>query len=143
MSIWYDWKDDGNNPKEKEHRFGIVGQDFRQEKATYQAAKTLSEQLRGFRFKERLPLSDSRSYLLVFEKNGELRYAAWTSSKRRKQAKILGLHGVFWETDYLGRSRKRISTTKDGLFLELEEGPKYLLSVSAETASSDPGRAGR
>ena len=24
LSIWYDWRDDGDDPKEAEHRFGIV-----------------------------------------------------------------------------------------------------------------------
>jgi hypothetical protein len=61
LSIWYDWHDDGANPKEEEHRFGIVGHDYHagrnpvyDPKPAYAAMKTMTEQLGGFRFDKRL-----------------------------------------------------------------------------------------
>lgn len=48
LSIWYDWRDDGDNPNEGEHRFGIVRRAYHEgrdpvfdPKPAYQAAKTL------------------------------------------------------------------------------------------------------
>lgn len=48
VSIWYDWRDDGDNPNEGEHRFGIVRRAYHEgrdpvfdPKPAYQAAKTL------------------------------------------------------------------------------------------------------
>ncbi len=50
LSIWYDWRDDGDDPKEAEHRFGIVHRkptgDAKQPfepKAGYTAMKGMSE----------------------------------------------------------------------------------------------------
>lgn len=40
LSIWYDWHDDGQDPKEKEHNFGTVTWDY-QPKPAYLAAQTL------------------------------------------------------------------------------------------------------
>src|SRR5262249_39175387 len=41
LSIWYDWKDDGPDPKEREHNFGIVARDLTP-KPAYRAAQTLT-----------------------------------------------------------------------------------------------------
>ncbi|MHC4543617.1 MAG: hypothetical protein ACYTDW_03015 [Planctomycetota bacterium] len=41
VSIWYDWKNDGTNPDEREHHFGTITHDLKP-KAAYLAAKTLS-----------------------------------------------------------------------------------------------------
>ncbi|MHC4240538.1 MAG: cellulase family glycosylhydrolase, partial [Planctomycetota bacterium] len=44
VSIWYDWKNDGTDPNEREHQFGTVGHDGNP-KAAYLAAKVLSSTL--------------------------------------------------------------------------------------------------
>jgi len=55
VSIWYDWKNDGTNPDEREHHFGPVMHDLRP-KAAYTAAKNLSHNLAGFSVDKRLDL---------------------------------------------------------------------------------------
>ena len=54
LSIWYDWRDDGDNRKEAEHRFGIVRRAFRKDapepfepKPAYLAALNLRHLLEG------------------------------------------------------------------------------------------------
>ena len=48
ISIWYDWRDDGDNPKNPEHRFGLVHREYHEgrdpvydPKPAYQAMKAL------------------------------------------------------------------------------------------------------
>jgi polysaccharide biosynthesis protein PslG len=61
LSIWYDWHDDGTDPKEAEHHFGIVHHQYRagqeqvfEPKPAYLAAKALMTQLDGMQFSKRL-----------------------------------------------------------------------------------------
>ncbi|HEY3283685.1 MAG TPA: hypothetical protein VGN26_15575, partial [Armatimonadota bacterium] len=49
LSIWYDWRDDGPDPKEPEHHFGTLYLN-NDPKPTYRAAQTLARCLNGLRF---------------------------------------------------------------------------------------------
>lgn len=53
VSIWYDWKNDGTDPKNREHNFGIVTKDD-ERKPVFYAAQTLTRQLEGYRFDGRI-----------------------------------------------------------------------------------------
>jgi hypothetical protein len=48
LSIWYDWKNDGDDPNENEHNFGTVMPDLKP-KPTYTAIKVLTRELAGYR----------------------------------------------------------------------------------------------
>jgi hypothetical protein len=80
LSIWYDWHDDGPDPEEAEHHFGTVRVDYAP-KPAYVAAKTLTEQLAGFRFNKRLALEDKRDYLLLFTKDTNIKVVVWTTAE--------------------------------------------------------------
>ncbi|MGB2822241.1 MAG: hypothetical protein WBF17_14750, partial [Phycisphaerae bacterium] len=65
LSIWYDWHDDGRDPKEAEHHFGTVAhahhagrEPVYDPKPAYLAAKTLTTVLKDFRFNKRLGTGD-------------------------------------------------------------------------------------
>ncbi|MDF2440978.1 MAG: polysaccharide biosynthesis protein PslG [Abditibacteriota bacterium] len=96
LSIWYDWHDDGTDPKEPEHHFGTVANKYfdgrnpiYDPKPAYRAAQTFTDQLQGMRFSKRLWTGNDNDYLLLFESvdaNGNLkarepRMAAWTTNK--------------------------------------------------------------
>jgi hypothetical protein len=53
LSVWYDWKDDGADPSNPEHHFGTVGPDLKP-KPAYQALRTLTRELNGYRVVRRL-----------------------------------------------------------------------------------------
>jgi hypothetical protein len=64
LSIWYDWHDDGPDPKEPEHHFGTVTLDY-QPKPAYRAMQRLVAALGGMRFVKRLqPLAEEDRSLL-------------------------------------------------------------------------------
>ncbi len=61
LSIWYDWRDDGTNPKEPEHHFGVVAHEYHagrdpvyDPKPAYTAMKTMTEELRGLVFNKQI-----------------------------------------------------------------------------------------
>jgi hypothetical protein len=78
LSIWYDWKDDGLDPKEKEENWGTVTPDLKP-KPAYLALRTLAHELAGWRIQGRLPLSSDQDYLVVFaDAAGRQKLAGWT-----------------------------------------------------------------
>jgi hypothetical protein len=91
ISIWYDWKNDGTDPAEKEHNFGIVGPDL-VPKPAYGAVQTLTRQLAGFRVARRLDAAGSEDFvLLMVNAAGDQKLAAWTTGKAHELALDAGL----------------------------------------------------
>ncbi len=94
LTIWYDWKDDGKDPKEPEHHFGTVYTDL-QPKPAYKAVEEMKTWLAGFAFSKRLALSSPNSYRLLFARGKEARIVEWTSERggttwMREKARLVG-----------------------------------------------------
>lgn len=78
LSIWYDWKNDGDDPNENEHNFGTVYPDLRP-KPSYLAIQTMTRELDGFRIVRRVPMPDANDYVLLCENTaGKRKCVAWT-----------------------------------------------------------------
>jgi hypothetical protein len=81
ISIWYDWKNDGNDPKENEHNFGTVRSDLTP-KPAYTAIKTLTHELAGYAIQTRFTTGNLNDYVLVLTNAaGETKLAVWTLAK--------------------------------------------------------------
>lgn len=80
FTIWYDFRNDGTDPRNFEHNFGLYGHDGR-EKPALAAVRELSRQLAGKRFSRRL-FSHPEDFLLEFaDSKGKTCVAAWTVRK--------------------------------------------------------------
>ena len=79
LSIWYDWHEDGTDPKYNEHHFGTVRFDYTP-KPAFLAAQRLTQALGGYRFVKRLPLGQNQDYLLLFAKGASVKTAYWTTA---------------------------------------------------------------
>lgn len=77
VSIWYDWKDDGINPENREHHFGTVAHDLTP-KPAYPSAKALLHTLNGYAFERRLDVGGDDDYVLALKKNQSTALALWT-----------------------------------------------------------------
>jgi polysaccharide biosynthesis protein PslG len=78
LSIWYDWKNDGTDPKEKEHQFGTVQHDLRP-KPAHRAAKALTQALSAYRFARRLEMGRPEDFVLLFTRGDMQALALWTT----------------------------------------------------------------
>lgn len=132
LSIWYDWRDDGVDPKEPEHHFGLVRYEYRkgqtpvyEPKPAYLAARTLIAHFSGYRFEERLKIGSADDFVLVFVKDGERRIAAWTTSATSQQVTIPETSGQFSITKVTGEDEGRLSANH-GLAIKLTNSPVYL-----------------
>jgi hypothetical protein len=81
LSIWYDWKNDGPDPKENEHNFGTVLPDLTP-KPAYRALSVMTRELAGCRIVRRLKTASDADYLvLLANAKGQTKIAAWTTGK--------------------------------------------------------------
>jgi polysaccharide biosynthesis protein PslG len=78
ISIWYDWKNDGTDPSEREHNFGTVTSDLKP-KPAYVAVQTLTKELTGYQIERRVKTNSDKDYVLLCTNTaGDQKLAAWT-----------------------------------------------------------------
>ncbi len=102
LSIWYDWKNDGDDPSEREHNFGTVRPDLTP-KPAYTAIKTMTIELAGCRIVRRLNTGNGKDFVLLFaDAHGGQKLTAWTlgepheialPASLRRRAEIKGVTG--------------------------------------------------
>lgn len=133
LSIWYDWQDDGTDPNEPEHHFGVVANAYHPDRANvfepkpaYLAAKTFSTFFAGFHFEKRLPTASPDDYVLAFrDHTNRLRFAAWTIS--RPHPVVIPLApGQYSLVGHTGAGSATLSADTQGLSLTLNMAPVYL-----------------
>ena len=132
LSIWYDWRDDGADPRAAEDHFGLIR--FRsdnaaqslQPKPAYLAAKTLIANLSGFTFQERLSVGSDDDYVLVFAKADERRYAVWTTAATPHRITIPHIDETCDVIPLTGTRSNSISPNDHRLLIELTSSPVYL-----------------
>lgn len=119
LSIWYDWKNDGPDAGYNEHNFGTVNNDLSL-KPAYIAVKTMTTQLKGCQFKQRITPREE-DYLLIFSGIHGRKLVAWTIGQPHQvKAGFRASSGI----DGLGKSFT--PEMKEGqLEIDLESLPKY------------------
>ncbi|MGQ9771616.1 MAG: cellulase family glycosylhydrolase [Thermogutta sp.] len=138
ISIWYDWHDDGPDPKEPEHHFGMVAYPYHEgrdpvydPKPAFVAAQTLSTVLAGYRFAGRLPVKAEKAdscHALAFEKNGKHAVAVWSQEDGQSATIQLDLPtGRYRLIDYLGKDQGLREVTSVPTALEINDTPLYLI----------------
>jgi polysaccharide biosynthesis protein PslG len=133
ISIWYDWHDDGIDPKEPEHHFGLVKYPYLGDrnqaypiKPAYLAARTLSLIFHGFQFEKRLAVGSDTDYVLSFTKGKDRCLAAWTTSNVAHQILVPSVRGPSVLTKHTGEPLVSISASSEGLKLTLSNSPIYI-----------------
>lgn len=132
LTIWYDWRDDGINPANNEHHFGIVRHDYHpgaadvyEPKPAYDAAKTYAAELTGLRFEKRIALPSPDDFLLSFGGDKTRCLVAWTTSVPHL-VKIPAPDGIYAVTGFDGREQPRAISRNGAITLLLDDGPRYL-----------------
>jgi polysaccharide biosynthesis protein PslG len=111
LSIWYDWKNDGDDPGENEHNFGTVLPDLKP-KPAFLAIQKLTHELAGYRVEQRIPQPDEGDFvLLCANAAGECKLAVWTTGTTRDApiAVSFGASGNFAKVVQLTPSPQYIS----------------------------------
>ena len=80
--FWYDWRDDGDDPADNEHHFGILKRDWTP-KMAYSGFAAMTGALAGFEPDGQLDLGRNVR-VLRFRKGDEVRFAAWSVDRNQK-----------------------------------------------------------
>ncbi|MDR2706193.1 MAG: glycoside hydrolase family 5 protein [Planctomycetaceae bacterium] len=149
ISIWYDWHDDGKDPKEPEHHFGTTNHDYKKDakpvyepKQSYIAAKTFNETFNGFKYNKRLWIGDDHVYVFLFNKDNEIKLAAWTTIKEKEpiNVSIPCSPGKFSAISYLGEKLPDLTATEKGLTINVSDAPIYLTPLETNQALVEASR---
>jgi hypothetical protein len=121
LSIWYDWKNDGPDPTEREHNFGTVKLNL-EPKPAYLAARTLTRELAGYRIVRRLDVGGERDFVLLLRNDaGRRKLAAWTLGEA---------HPVTLEGDLLPAGKATGTTTTGEAFAPMLAGQKLTITLA-------------
>ncbi len=123
LSIWYDWRNDGTDPAEREHNFGTVTRDL-QPKPAYLAARTLTTALDRCEPRARLLTGVASDWVLSLRCPNGYALAAWSSAASRTVTLPVG-RSSGTVTSWTGETRSFTSTAA-GLPLTLAGSPQYL-----------------
>lgn len=137
LSIWYDWQDDGLDPKEPEHHFGTVSHNYYkgrnpvyEPKPAYLAVQTLTRVLADSQFQSRINVGSSDDYVLVFENGSKMTVAAWTTSSREHQVTIPLSSGEYKVVRHTGGSTDFRVNDEKGLVLKISTAPIYVQAAT-------------
>ncbi len=144
VSIWYDWHDDGRDPKEPEHHFGTVEhQEHRDRqpvydpKPAYLTARTLTTTLAGYRFTKRIAAGDHAGYVLLFEKGVQQRLAVWTTGSEPVKVKIPSRDCRYERVSHTGEELSAVSAANGFLEVTVDDAPQYLVPDVVEAVPAD------
>ncbi|WP_154989397.1 cellulase family glycosylhydrolase [Priestia megaterium] len=122
VSIIYDWKNDGENPSDVEHHFGLLRYDQKTSKPSGTAFNILSKTLGDYRFVNRVDIGNSNDYLLKYmNDDSKVAYSYWTTQPEHTFILKGNVDGEI--TTMLGQ-KSRVSG--DNLTLSISESPSYL-----------------
>ena len=152
ISIWYDWHNDGTDPKEPEHHFGTTNFEYHEgrtpvydPKPSYMAAKTFTETFRGFKYNKRIVVENVKgplpilagvpeTFVLLFANDTDVRLAAWTTAKEPQTIVIPCSPGDFKAISYLGEELPDLVADENGLIVTVTDGPVYLIPEKPNAA---------
>jgi polysaccharide biosynthesis protein PslG len=133
ISIWYDWQDDGSDPGEAEHHFGLIryphetARELRYEpKLSYLASQALNAFTDNYTFQKRLPIGNDADYVLVFGKGDDQRIAAWTTALPSHQITIPLKAASYVITKHTGEVSGTASSNGNGVTVSLSTAPVFL-----------------
>ncbi|ADF37974.1 family 1 glycosylhydrolase [Priestia megaterium] len=127
ITIWYDWKNDGNDPSNGEHNFGIRQNDINIPKQAYTAINAFTYNLSGFKFNKRIYVGSSNDYVLEFKNNQKKTIIiCWTTVNKHyielpfnyKKGKVITMYGK--ENGDI-KEKTKVS-------VEVSSEPKYIIS---------------
>ena len=132
LSMWYDWRDDDWASGAERH-FGTVKNPYNEKsdpvfaiKPAYRAAKTLTQNLGGYRLSKRVDVGSPNDYVLLFSNGGATRLAAWTTSTAHAIT-IPVKTGSFRVTGWRGETLPKQMANNRGLIVTLTDAPQYLI----------------
>jgi len=130
LTIWYDWKNDGQDLYARGQNRGLVTHDLNL-KPSYAALSTLTHELSGYYVYGRFNPSDTSDYVLILKNSkGVVKLAAWTQGKPHEvsiklaEVSFPNTSKIVWWIDGNTKSGK-VNVKAKGFPVYLNNTPKY------------------
>lgn len=135
ITILYDWMNDGTDPSNPEHQFGLVlpyDKNSSNPSITvlnsYNALKTLTTKLNGYTFSSRLNVGSSTDYILSFTNGSSTCYVCWNQNGTANTVNIpVGSNKSISVTNYDGTSVVNTTSGVNGYSCQLSDAPQYII----------------
>jgi hypothetical protein len=135
LSIWYDWKNDGDNPNDTEANFGLVHFTYHaslpqiyEPKPSYVAAKAFLTLLGDYQFASVNPVNPSTGSLIyTFARHHNRRYVVYTTSDQPETVVVHLPAGNYSLEDMLGRKQPDLTSTATGATITLSGEPEFVI----------------
>jgi polysaccharide biosynthesis protein PslG len=122
LTAWYCWRDKGDSPADKEQHFGLLRPDLKP-KPGYYAMQTLTRELRGCRYVDRMQ-PDGDDYLLLFKNGDTYRMAAWTSGKPHRV--VVPLDAASARIVQIDGSQRTLNAADGAVTLDITDAVQYV-----------------
>ena len=143
LSIWYDWRDDGNDPKNYEQNFGMVKTAYQENgnpvynpKPAYAAMKALCGQLAGFTFNKQISLPaanpDSNVVIELFSRGMDTRAVAWLDSGAQRRCRLPVVNCVLKCVNTGGEALPNQTVSAASSTVALEQSPVYFTPTAPD-----------
>ncbi|MCY9018883.1 glycoside hydrolase family 5 protein [Priestia megaterium] len=124
ISIWYDWKNDGQEKLNREHNFGLVSY-YSTPKFSYLAVQTLTSQLKSYRYSKRIKVNNTNDYILEFRNADKDKILVFWTTKSSHSVHIKLKNGRGRLVSMLGA--KRSVKWDDYIEVNMQTSPNYLI----------------
>ena len=132
LTVWYDWKDDGTDPNDREHAFGITGATFtaganpvRTPHLAYYAARTMNLRLGAYTYQGRVTTAQATDYVLKYSNGASNIFVAWTSGAAHTISAAIPT-GTYRTHDYIGNVTAGITSTNNSANINVSDSPIYI-----------------
>lgn len=130
--FWYDLRDDGDNARYHEHRFGLMTRDFAP-KPAYTAYHQAIRQLNQAQYLETQSDGQDGLYDMVFERGDEIVRVVWRMGETRmysmeasRDVRVLDMYG----------DAERYRRDDERIFVDIGESPLYIISPKDQKMSA-------
>ncbi|HWB57907.1 MAG TPA: cellulase family glycosylhydrolase [Chthoniobacteraceae bacterium] len=135
LSIWYDWRDDGDNPADAEDRFGLVRREYHEgrdpvydPKPAYIAVKMMMTQLHGMKFNKRLGSGFPGFCPMLFTKQDGMCLVFWGKSRWPQEDWLDVSPAAFVARDLVGGELDDVVPEKGHkIDFHIGDAPKYFV----------------
>jgi hypothetical protein len=125
LSVWYDWKNDGDDLNISNDNLGIVDSKLKA-KVSYFAVKTMTATLNGFKYIKRINVGSQNDYVLMFKKGNSTVYALWTTGENHNIS-INFFSSKIKIVEFTGKNYEQ-NISNDKYNVDLSQSVKYVLN---------------
>jgi hypothetical protein len=137
LAVWYDLRDDGTDPANQEHNYGLLDSSGN-EKAAMKAIRTLTGAAGGRKYAGMVQETPAGLHAMRLAGSTDTIFIVWTDRPGERRAIEYSKHDLMSATDFMGNAVKSKDKPSGQAHVEIDDaaGPIYLRWPAGSHASS-------